>query len=96
MPEGDALLAAVLDNPQDDTPRLVYADWLDEHGTSAGERARAELDLPSNRIGDRGALALASSPHREGLTSLVLRHNGFDTAARLALGRHFGDRVVLD
>ena len=28
----DGLLAAVRDNPDDDTPRLVYADWLQEHG----------------------------------------------------------------
>lgn len=26
------LLRAVLDAPADDAPRLVYADWLDEHG----------------------------------------------------------------
>src|SRR3954452_12765893 len=26
------LLAAVLTAPDDDAPRLVYADWLDEHG----------------------------------------------------------------
>jgi uncharacterized protein (TIGR02996 family) len=29
---GDALLHACLDNPDDDTPRLVYADWLQENG----------------------------------------------------------------
>src|SRR5215475_6482850 len=28
----DALLAAVAAQPDDDLPRLVYADWLDEHG----------------------------------------------------------------
>jgi uncharacterized protein (TIGR02996 family) len=28
----DGLLAAIRDNPNDDTPRLVYADWLQEHG----------------------------------------------------------------
>jgi len=28
----DPLLAAVLAAPDDDAPRLVYADWLDEHG----------------------------------------------------------------
>ena len=28
----DALLRAVWDAPHDDAPRLVYADWLDEHG----------------------------------------------------------------
>ena len=32
--ERDALLAAVLDNPDDDLPRLVYADWLDDNGPS--------------------------------------------------------------
>src|SRR5687768_5571910 len=32
MTDGDALLAAILANPDDDTPRLVYADWLQENG----------------------------------------------------------------
>lgn len=31
MSERDALLAAIYANPADDTPRLVYADWLDDH-----------------------------------------------------------------
>jgi uncharacterized protein (TIGR02996 family) len=29
-PELVALLDAIKDNPDDDTPRLVLADWLDE------------------------------------------------------------------
>ena len=33
----DGLLAAIRSDPDDDTPRLVLADWLDEHGES--ERA---------------------------------------------------------
>src|SRR5881275_2195430 len=32
LTEPDPLLAAVLAAPDDDAPRLVYADWLDEHG----------------------------------------------------------------
>src|SRR4051812_38507679 len=32
MTDRDALLAAVLAEPDEDTPRLVYADWLDENG----------------------------------------------------------------
>lgn len=32
MTDRDALLAAVLAAPDDDLPRLVYADFLDEHG----------------------------------------------------------------
>ncbi|MBX9582464.1 MAG: TIGR02996 domain-containing protein [Gemmataceae bacterium] len=34
-----ALLRTVIAHPDDDTPRLVYADWLDDHG----EADRAEL-----------------------------------------------------
>jgi uncharacterized protein (TIGR02996 family) len=32
MTDREALLRAVIENPDDDAPRLVYADWLDEHG----------------------------------------------------------------
>ncbi len=39
MNERDALLRAICDNPDDDTPRLVIADWLQEHG----EDERAEF-----------------------------------------------------
>jgi uncharacterized protein (TIGR02996 family) len=31
-PENPALLAAVIADAEDDAPRLVYADWLEEHG----------------------------------------------------------------
>ena len=31
-PEADAFLDAIFDHPDDDTHRLVYADWLEEHG----------------------------------------------------------------
>ena len=37
MTAHDAILAAVLGRPDDDTPRLVYADYLDD----VGEHARA-------------------------------------------------------
>jgi uncharacterized protein (TIGR02996 family) len=30
--DGDALFRAILANPADDMPRLVYADWLQENG----------------------------------------------------------------
>lgn len=35
MDERDALLATIFANNVDDVPRLVYADWLDEHGEPA-------------------------------------------------------------
>jgi uncharacterized protein (TIGR02996 family) len=31
MTDHDALLRAIVENPAEDTPRLVFADWLDEH-----------------------------------------------------------------
>lgn len=36
--EGDSLLAAIREHPEDDTPRLVFADWLQEQ--SRPERCR--------------------------------------------------------
>ncbi len=38
-----ALLAAILAEPDDDTPRLVYADWLDDHADSLPHRKPAEV-----------------------------------------------------
>jgi uncharacterized protein (TIGR02996 family) len=32
MSDEAALLKAIIANPDEDTPRLAYADWLDEHG----------------------------------------------------------------
>lgn len=39
MTAADSLLRAVCERPFDDGPRLVYADWLDEHGERERERA---------------------------------------------------------
>lgn len=40
MTDADALLASILDRPDDDLPRLVFADWLDEQGNES-DAARA-------------------------------------------------------
>src|SRR5262245_7539690 len=37
MTDHDALLRAICENPREDTPRLAFADWLEENGQS--ERA---------------------------------------------------------
>ena len=42
------------ENPDDDTPRLVFADWLDENGDEArGEFIRVQCELPSCEHGSR-------------------------------------------
>jgi|SRR5579883_623014 len=42
MSDGDALLSAILAQPDADVPRLMFADWLDEHGGEL-EHDRAEF-----------------------------------------------------
>jgi uncharacterized protein (TIGR02996 family) len=42
MSDREALLAAIAANPREETTRLVYADWLDEHGESDVDKATAE------------------------------------------------------
>jgi uncharacterized protein (TIGR02996 family) len=72
MKEQDALLAAVLDAPDDDAPRLVYADWLDEHGQPDRaefirvqiERARLPPDDPRAQALEAREAALVRT-HRE-------------------------------
>ncbi|OWK36712.1 TIGR02996 domain-containing protein [Fimbriiglobus ruber] len=51
MTDEDALLRAVAVTPDDDLPRLVYADWLEEQGRAARAhfiRAQIELHRTSN------------------------------------------------
>ncbi|HEX3148978.1 MAG TPA: TIGR02996 domain-containing protein [Gemmataceae bacterium] len=50
MTDADALLQSILAAPDDDAPRLIYADWLDEHGDA--DRAafiRAQIELACTR-----------------------------------------------
>lgn len=52
MTDGDALLHAIRENPGEDTPRLAYADWLDEQGPSnyaAFIRAQCEAAKPPSK-----------------------------------------------
>lgn len=44
MNEDGAFIRAIVDNPGDDTPRLVYADWLDDRDDPRGPYLRAERD----------------------------------------------------
>jgi uncharacterized protein (TIGR02996 family) len=46
MTDQDALLRAICENPDDDAPRLIYADWLDEHGDPLqAEFIRTQIEL---------------------------------------------------
>ena len=52
----DALLAAVIADPDSDTPRLVYADYLEEAGDEA-DAARAEFIRMQCSIAERERIA---------------------------------------
>src|SRR5205807_1195594 len=42
----EVFLQEILANPEDDTPRLVYADWLDDHGEGGrGEFIHLQCEL---------------------------------------------------
>src|SRR5262249_17951831 len=46
IPREEAFLAAIVEDPDDDTPRLVYADWLDEHDQpERAEFIRLQIEL---------------------------------------------------
>jgi uncharacterized protein (TIGR02996 family) len=64
------LLAEIADNPDDDAPRLVFADWLDERG-GEDERAWAELirvQLERARLVPGSAADEALDPRDDELT----------------------------
>ncbi len=49
-----AFLSDICANPDDNTPRLVFADWLDEHGDGArAEFIRAQIELARGVRGKR-------------------------------------------
>src|SRR5262245_29077001 len=73
----DALLQAVIDNPDDDAVRLVYADWLEEHGQPARAafiRVQIQLSLLPEGDPRRGDLQARErallKEHEERLTPL--------------------------
>ncbi len=68
----EAFLAAVYERPDDDTPRLVYADWLEDRG----QLPRAELIRLQCRI----AVGPHSEEDEDRACALVERHCGAWTA----------------
>ncbi|HEY8504969.1 MAG TPA: TIGR02996 domain-containing protein, partial [Gemmataceae bacterium] len=101
MSDRDAFLRAICASPDDDTPRLVFADWLEERGTAA-EVAWAEfirlqceaerLPPEDERVGDLEFRA-------EGLAAAFEREWLGEWAERLvnwSFRRGFLDGVVIE
>src|SRR5262245_6194987 len=49
MTHEEAFLAAILESPDDDAPRLIYADWLEDHGDPRAALIRVQCDLERHR-----------------------------------------------
>jgi uncharacterized protein (TIGR02996 family) len=97
----DGLLRAIADAPEDDTVRLVFADWLEEHGDevdrSHAELIRVQIEVARLALDDDRRAELEASEEER------LRHRG-DIHRRLkvqpcvgwAMTRGFPDRVGYD
>ncbi len=82
-PDERAFLNAIIAAPDDDVPRLVYADWLDEHDEPArAEFIRVECELPHLEPGH---------PRR---SKLMARHDLLSKAYRQDWFRAFIDLGV--
>jgi uncharacterized protein (TIGR02996 family) len=50
MKHEPGFLRAICDDPDDDTPRLIYADWLEEQGDARGEFIRVQCELARSHM----------------------------------------------
>ncbi len=50
MNEREAFLAAIAEAPANDVPRLVFADWLEEHDDPLAEFIRLQIELEPLRV----------------------------------------------
>jgi uncharacterized protein (TIGR02996 family) len=94
-PEQAALLETVLHRPEDDAPRLIYADWLEETGRDAlaafirqgvqSGRRRASFRVPREYTLPAGVSAFTS---RGMICHVALECDAFLKYAAELFGRH--------
>jgi uncharacterized protein (TIGR02996 family) len=71
MQETAAFLQNIRQQPHDDAPRLIFADWLEERGDPRGEFIRLQCLRSSFTIGDAHKLSLVEQEQ-----ALLKRHRG--------------------
>src|SRR5262249_2972862 len=52
MTHDEAFIRSILETPEDDGVRLIYADWLEEHDNPRGEFIRTQVELSRLSAGD--------------------------------------------
>jgi uncharacterized protein (TIGR02996 family) len=96
MTDAEGLFAAILADPEDDTPRLVYADWLEEHGDpERAEFIRVQIKLarlPTADLESREEVLLARH-EEEWLSPLKARGAPLEGGAAGAFRRGFVEVV---
>src|SRR5579885_144501 len=97
MSADEAFRAAILEDPDDDGPRLIYADWLEERGDPRGEFIRlqcalARMPAGDDRRGDLRARELALLREHEAAWAEPLR----PLASGWKWRRGFVERVTTD
>ena len=59
MSERDAFLRTIAANPDDDAPRLIFSDWLEENGEpERAEFMRTQCELASSKPSEKRRHAL--------------------------------------
>jgi uncharacterized protein (TIGR02996 family) len=51
--DSEAFVAEIAAHPDDDAPRLIYADWLEERGDPQGQFIRVQCELAGNPTPER-------------------------------------------
>ncbi|MDB5320703.1 MAG: hypothetical protein JWN40_2334 [Phycisphaerales bacterium] len=94
---GKALFADVLAHPDDDVPRLRYADWLSQQGDVQGEFIHLSIDLTRKRITatDLSRWEVLARQHSDGWTAplkpfadVVLLERGLPAHVKLDATRY--------
>lgn len=87
FPTNPALEAAVIADTENDLPRLVYADWLDEHGDPARaafirtqialhDKHPADPDFTDHEVSRRVGYLFEEVKCRTAASTVVMRFSG--------------------
>jgi len=78
MNDEAGFLAAIIANPDENTPRLVYADWLDEHDQPEwAEFIRVQIEMRQLQLAIHPAWKARHSGRRAEFEELVTQFRAF-------------------
>jgi uncharacterized protein (TIGR02996 family) len=92
MTDDEAFIRSIVDNPGDDAPRLVYADWLDERDDPRGAYLRAEVEWARTRLIEKARVLKATIPPADAVWFARLSRSPLGVCCdRLSFGEHEPD-----